>query len=299
MALFEDEVTSLLERNGIGCTAEHFATHSILSAYRNPGKDGSGAPVKIILIPVTAATESEAMGQSLEAGALAGCPDTLSIAEDRWMKNRRIMVERLLAHLGIFRAIHARDCEIKKISRKEADSFLEKAHSYGGAKSRYCYGIFVKRERVRYSGTSAVTGQEGRILPVSGTMIAAAEFSNARRWTKDGREIRSYEWVRYASLPDIRINGGMGKVLKRFIEDVRPDDIMSYADLEWSGGQAYRELGFYEDGNKGPVLFSVDTCSWERTPVKKASDAAGTGNHAPSERYFQNFGSLKYRLRLY
>ena len=204
--------------------------------------------------------------------------DIVIVAEDRWRRCRDLYEARLLAHCGKFRSVFARNCEAIKTDKATANAFLDKNHSYGAAQCRYCYGLTEKR---------------------SGNIVGAATFSNARRWVKGGREIRSYEWVRYASLPDIRINGGMGKVLKRFIEDVRPDDIMSYADLEWSGGQAYRELGFYEDGNKGPVLFSVDTCSWERTPVKKASDAAGTGNHAPSERYFQNFGSLKYRLRLY
>ena len=42
----------------------------------------------------------------------------------------------------------------------------------------------------------------------------------------------------------------MGKLLKAFIKDVRPDDVMSYADASWSSGDVYRKLGFKEEGAK-------------------------------------------------
>ena len=42
----------------------------------------------------------------------------------------------------------------------------------------------------------------------------------------------------------------MGKLLKAFIEEVRPDDVMSYADASWSDGDVYRKLGFTEEGTK-------------------------------------------------
>ena len=78
-------------------------------------------------------------------------------------------------------------------------------------------------------------------------------------------------------------------MLKTFIKDVQPDDIMSYADLEWSAGDVYAQLGFELEGTKTPVMFSIDTDTWKRTPVKPGM-TAGT--------YFQNFGSNKYRLKL-
>ena len=92
-------------------------------------------------------------------------------------------------------------------------------------------------------------------------------------------------------------------MLKAFINEVKPDDIMSYADLEWSEGNVYKTLGFELEGKKEPVLFVVDTDSWERFPVKTGmkEDKHGmtdviaglTGNL-----YFRNFGSNKYRLKL-
>lgn len=43
----------------------------------------------------------------------------------------------------------------------------------------------------------------------------------------------------------------MGKLLNAFISEVRPDDIMSYADTEYpDGGDAYRQLGFIRESTK-------------------------------------------------
>ena len=122
------------------------------------------------------------------------------------------------------------------------------------------------------------------------TLVAVGEFSSARTM-KDGR--RSYEWVRYASEPGVRVVGGMGKVLQKFVDEVHPDDVMTYADLEWSDGGAYRALGFEPEGLKAPVTFAIDTRTWTRTALKPGADAA-----AEATRYYRNFGSLKYRKSL-
>ena len=131
--------------------------------------------------------------------------------------------------------------------------------------------------------------REGRCGIPAGTLIAVGTFSNARKWIKNGKEIRSYEWTRFASLPGLRISGGMGKILNAFIEEVQPDDIMSYADLEWSEGAVYEQLGFRFEGQKEPVLFKVDS-EWNRSPVKTGMTEGNL--------FYMNFGSNKYRLKL-
>ena len=138
-----------------------------------------------------------------------------------------------------------------------------------------------------------------------GSLVAVATFSNARKWQKGEKTIRSYEWTRYASLPGVRINGGMGKMLKAFVDDVNPDDVMSYADLEWSEGAVYEQLGFRLEGVKDPVLFCVDG-QWRRSPVKPGmtgtvrSGMTGIVGQEMQDvpRYFQNLGSNKYRLKI-
>ena len=156
-----------------------------------------------------------------------------------------------------------------------ADAFMAENHSYGSAACRYRYGLFLKD---------------------SDRLVAVATFSNARKWQKEDKVIRSYEWTRYASLPDVRVSGGMGRLLKAFIKDVKPDDIMSYADLEWSEGGVYEQLGFTLEGQKAPVLFVVDE-QWQRTPVKTGGEGI-SGSTEPEGRFYENFGSNKYRLKL-
>ena len=299
---FQEEIKQLLERHGLQFSSEETEACSILSVEK--AGDGSivSTPVRIILIPLTATDPDAARRQSIAVSQMAGSPDTIAVTEDRWRKATEMMSGRILAHTRIFRSVYARDCEVRKINRGEADRFLEKAHSYGGAKCRYSYGVFLKRDRVKNVGGENIPAGDSPsgsgftgIRP--GAMVAAAEFSNSRRWIKDGREIRSYEWIRYASMPDVRITGGMGKVLSRFIDDVRPDDIMSYADIEWSAGQAYSQLGFVREEDKGPVLFTVDTDTWTRVPIRDA--APEPEKDMGNIRYFQNFGSRKYRLKLY
>ena len=61
----------------------------------------------------------------------------------------------------------------------------------------------------------------------------------------------SYEWVRFASLKGVRVQGGMSKMLRQFIDDLDPDDIMSYAPLQnGDEGSVYEMLGFQLEGEK-------------------------------------------------
>ena len=130
------------------------------------------------------------------------------------------------------RNIFARNCKVRRIDKDTAASFLQANHRFGSASCRYCYGMFVER----------TTGSSETATP-AGTLVAVSQFSNARRM-RDGS--RSYEWIRYASLSDMRVVGGMGKMLDCFVAEIHPDDVMSYAaDCD---GDAYRTLGFSEEG---------------------------------------------------
>ena len=202
------------------------------------------------------------------------------IAEDRWRSQQDMIRARILAHLEKFSQVYARNCEVRKIDKVTAADFLKSNHSYGDAACRYRYGLYLKRH----------TGHNAQDCRHIGELIAVCTFSNARKWIKGDKTIRSYEWTRYASLPGLRINGGMGRLLKTFINDIHPDDVMTYADLEWSDGKVYERLGFTLEDRKSPILFEIDATSWCRK-AKGNSTTDGT-------LLFQNFGSNKYRLKL-
>lgn len=236
------------------------------------------SPDDFVPVPVGASSPEEA---ALESERLSpGAGRSFFIVEDRWRSQGESLRLRMLAHAGRFRHVFARNCEARRIDKPSAAAFLKLAHSYGDASCRFRYGLFVRR----------LTGGNDDCGLEPGTLVAVGEFSSARTM-KDGT--KSYEWVRYASLPDVRVVGGMGKVLDAFVKEVHPDDVMSYADLEWSDGSAYRSLGFEPEGVKEPVTFAVDPSDWSRTALKPGFE--------PSSNclYYRNFGSLKYRKKYY
>ena len=283
------DIFKFIESNGIGCRIEMLGSSEVIVI------QSDSCLVKVVLpIEINASDISETERQSREMEDTIGCivktcgVYPLIITEDRWEMRKDMMQKRLLAHLEIFVPVYARNCEVRRIGKEEASAFLDACHSYGDAACRYRYGLFVKR----HTGHLALSGETDRLLP--GTLVAVATFSNARKWIKAGKVIRSYEWTRYASLPEVRVTGGMGRLLRRFIEDVGPDDIMSYADLEWSEGKVYEQLGFKAESRKEPVTFFIDS-QWHRRPVKTEATVSG---ELECRRMFRNFGSRKYRLKL-
>lgn len=288
MSRLIDEITAFLEDKGFPCS--HMVHDgSIVIRTHTVG----GHPRTILPLEITATSDDEARTIS---GAVSESIRSLEeypliITEDRWNSQRSMTTARLLAHLEVHQQAFARNCVVRRIEKAQAQEFLDAHHSYGSAACRYRYGLFLMRQTGHLAGRfpveSGMTGGE------SGMLVAVATFSNARKWVKGDKEIRSYEWTRYASLPGLRISGGMGKMLKTFIKEVQPDDIMSYADLEWSEGGVYSQLGFELEGQKEPVMFTVNPSTWKRSPVKPGMTGSLSGNL-----FFRNFGSNKYRLKL-
>ena len=132
--------------------------------------------------------------------------------------------------MGPSDCVFARNCSVRRIDGNQASVFLNANHFLGACSARYYYGLFVNR-----------TTGEGELACPTGTLVAVGSFSNGRRF-RDGH--LSYEWIRYASLQNLRVMGGMSKILNHFIEEIKPDDIMTYVDTSRSDGSAYTALGF-------------------------------------------------------
>lgn len=283
-----EDIQDFLERQGFECTRQ--TRHGLETICICT----SGTKEERLVLPleIRAASPQEAEEESLIVkGFISQEGYPLIITEDRWKCSRGLMEMRLMAHLNRHSQVYARNCEIRRIDKMTASGFLNEAHSYGDAACRYRYGLFLKRHT---GHIAAEAGSDARPVPTPGSLVAVAEFSGARKWKKGDKTIRSYEWTRYASLPYLRISGGMGKLLQAFISEVNPDDIMSYADLEWSEGEVYSRLGFSLEGQKSPVMFLIDR-QWNRLPVKHGPpDEKGMTENL----FFCNFGSNKYRIKL-
>ena len=237
---FADEFAGFIDARGIACSRE-----DLLFSFPDRG-------IAVRLVPLEGFERPERT------------PGTIYLYEDRWRAAGPYVRERILAHLGFYRKIFARKCDIKRIDAVEAARFLELHHSYGTAKAKYKYGMFLGDE-----------------------LVAVSLFSSPRTIPRDidGRRLplRSFEWVRYASLSSSRISGGMSRMLARFVEDNDPDEVMTYADLEWSEGSVYVRMGFHEVGLREPVTFWVNPETFAR---ERTADCGGIK--------ITNFGSLKY-----
>lgn len=174
----------------------------------------------------------------------------IHIFEDIWHTHQPIVSSRIAALLGCFTRIHARKTTVKRISKPELDGFLNTNHLNGSPTAKYKYGVFDDNK-----------------------LVAAASFSAGRPIQRNGVTYRSYELVRFANLTGFVVAGGLGKLLSHFIEEVNPDDIMSYADLDWSTGRSYQLLGFKQYEATPPQAFWLHLQSRQRYyPHKLPSD---------------------------
>ncbi|OFY44066.1 MAG: hypothetical protein A2X18_08075 [Bacteroidetes bacterium GWF2_40_14] len=208
----------------------------------------------------------------------------ITLYEDEWVTKYQLVTNRLLANLGRQKSVFARNCVVKPISAESAREFLEKNHILGYTACSYKYALYIRK------ATEDINENE---------IVAVAMFSAPRPMVREGKKILSYEWVRYAGLAEYRIAGGMGKLLKYFIDKYSPDEIMSYADKDWSDGNVYRKLGFKYSCDTEPIDFYVDRTSMERIPAKKILRDKQYDPQDLYKKYFllRNQGNLKFYWR--
>ena len=179
-----DDIVLFLESNGFECSRQMRHDFDVICT-----KTLDGRYSRIIMpLEITARSREEAaLGSEDASYAIRMISSELEypliITEDRWRRQRKMMEARLLAHLELFSQAYARNCEVRRIDKAEAKAFLAVNHSYGYAACRYCYGLFLKRHTGHIAEETSDIGYIGK-------MIAVATFSNARKWVKDGKEIR-------------------------------------------------------------------------------------------------------------
>ncbi|MEA5007001.1 MAG: hypothetical protein VB022_11395 [Rikenellaceae bacterium] len=177
----------------------------------------------------------------------------ITIFEDEWITKGKLVKDRIKVNLGLQRRIYARNCHVKAISQNDAKRFLDVNHMLGYARCHYRYGLYTLKD------TESLR---------RGSLVAVATFSSPRLIKRGEIVVNSYEWVRYAGLSDYRITGGMGKLMKCFVREQNPREIMSYADIGWGKGDAYEKLGFTLIGKTEPILFYLKKESLARIPAK-------------------------------
>ena len=141
--------------------------------------------------------------------------------QDVWVAKQAIVRSRIAVFTGSYERIFARQTEVRRITKDVASIFFATNHLQGFVNGRYHYGLYY-----------------------DGRLVTAASFSAGRKMTRNSTTVRSFELLRFANVLHHRVTGGLGKLIARFIKDVNPDDIMTYADLDWGDGKSYRSLNF-------------------------------------------------------
>lgn len=209
--------------------------------------------------------------------------------EDVYVSKTALVEARILAILGKFTRLHARHCIIERIDKPMADKFLEINHLQGSVKAKFKYGLFLKSQYIaRFEMVISENKDHQKInVPM---LIGVATFSGGRTMKIDERKgKRSYELIRFASLKGYVVVGGMDKLLKAFTKEHQPDDIMSYAERDWSDGRSYYKLGFEKIENSLPQTFFINLLTMERLSINLL-----TGEMEDKYLKIFNAGNVKY-----
>jgi len=159
----------------------------------------------------------------------------IHIFEDEWIYKQDIVKSRLKMILGMNgKRIFARKCKIKEVSFNDSKEFLEKNHIQGSCMSKYRYGLYYNNE-----------------------LLSLMTFGDKRKNLGSNSENKCFELLRFCNKLDIKVIGGASKLLKHFIMNVNPKEIISYCDRRWSNGDLYEKLGFSFDHCSKPNYFYI------------------------------------------
>ncbi len=157
----------------------------------------------------------------------------IHIFEDEWLCKKSIVKSRIKNLLGLNDIkIFARKCVIKEVNYNECNIFLNENHIQGSCVSSKKIGLYYNGELV-----SLMTFGKGRIVL--------------------GIKNDEYELIRFCNKLNHTIIGGASKLLKYFIENNKPINLISYADRRWSQGDLYEKLGFEFIHNTKPNYYYI------------------------------------------
>jgi len=155
--------------------------------------------------------------------------------EDVWATKRDQVLSRIHSFCSQNRSLHGRKAKLIEVNAAEAKTFLDTHHLQGYIKTKHNYGLVFEDE-----------------------LTAVACFAASRPMKTKGEHYKSAELVRFATKTGFTIVGGLGKLLKHFLQQVKVDDLMTYADRDWSLGKGYDKLGFHFSGTTAPTIFYID-----------------------------------------
>ena len=149
----------------------------------------------------------------------------IHIFEDEWRDKKEIVKSKILHLLKKTQfKVHARKCIIKPVQQPEKESFLNSNHILGNCLSTINYGAYYNNE-----------------------LIAIMTFNNNRSMTSHKKNSTDYELTRFAIKLNYNVCGIAKRFLKQFINDYKPEKIISFAERTWTNNDKdniYTQMGF-------------------------------------------------------
>ena len=194
----------------------------------------------------------------------------IHIWEDDWLYKNKIVKSMIINKLSRSISIFARKCSIKEVDNISVKSFLNENHIQGFVGSKVKIGLYYNDELV-----SLMTfGSLRKSLGVS------------------GRE-NVWELLRFCNKIGTSVVGGSSKLLKFFINNFKPIEIISYSDNSRSNGNMYEKLGFKFIHNSDPnYYYIVDGIRKHRFDFRKDKLVRNGGD--PNKTEIQIMSELGY-----
>ena len=159
----------------------------------------------------------------------------IHIFEDEWLFKQDIVKSRIKNILNkIDEKIYARKCFVLELDKTTVNEFMEKNHIQGKSIFKYAYGLYYNNE-----------------------LVSVMTFSKLRKNLGRNNEDGCYELIRFCNKLNTTVIGGASKLLKYFIKEKTPRQIISYADRRWSEGNLYENIGFNLSHESEPNYFYV------------------------------------------
>lgn len=188
---------------------------------------------------------------------------TIHLDVDQILSIPSKLLARLRGLHGIGERIYARQTVVARVDKKVALSFQDEHHIQLAMPGKYRYGLFHE-----------------------GELVSVAIFSGGRHMRDQDPAYRSFELIRFCHKGDRLIVGGLSKLLKSFIKDFNPQDIMTYADLDWTQDSSLHTIGFETIGQLAPLKYYL--VDGVRQFIKP--------NEGVDFNEIENLGSLKLKL---
>ena len=147
--------------------------------------------------------------------------------------------------IGLNKKIFARKCTVREVNTKEYKTFLDDCHIQGSVTSQIRIGLYFEDDLVGIMGFNKTEGRKKM-------------------------ELGGYNLNRFCNKRGFNIVGGASKLLNFFVKNNYVKRIVSYADKDWSVGNLYETLGFYNvsDG-RSDYKYIVNGCRVHKSRYKK------------------------------